>query len=229
MFPVSKTAKDSITFIVTGITVAACIAFVLILVHALWYAPDESASADIAVPQRTTLNSVALPATSTSEKKAVSNSTSTSNQLVAEYPSRLVIPAINIDAHVKSVGLTADGNMATPGNFVDVGWYKYGTVPGNTGSAVIDGHVDNGLALAGVFKHLGDLKKGDDVYIKTNSGEEIHFVVSAVEQYPHDSLPSDYIFNDKSGSRIRLITCTGSWIANSKTYDERLVVTADKV
>jgi sortase (surface protein transpeptidase) len=142
-------------------------------------------------------------------------------------PERLIIPAIEIDARVKAVGLTAEGNMATPGNFTDVGWYKYGTVPGERGSAVIDGHVDNGLGMNGVFKPLTELQVGDDMYVLTDSGARLHFVISELATYDYHSVPSELVFNDMSGTRVKLITCSGSWLSSAKTYDKRLVVTAD--
>src|SRR5689334_11255756 len=71
-----------------------------------------------------------------------------------ELPDRIIIPKIGVNAKVEQVGITFKGNMSTPKSFFDVGWYKYGTIPGNLGSAVIDGHVDNGFEMAGVFAGL---------------------------------------------------------------------------
>ncbi len=142
-------------------------------------------------------------------------------------PERLLIPAISVDANVQQVGLTANKAMANPIGFVDVGWYKYGTVPGERGSAVIAGHVDNGLGLNGVFKNLKDLKEGDDVYVLDEEGTQIHFKVTAVNHYPYDEAPAEEIFNEPSKTLLQLITCGGKWLKDAKTYDERVVVTAE--
>lgn len=139
-------------------------------------------------------------------------------------PARLIIPAIDIDADVQHVGIKADGSMSTPSNFTDVGWYKYGTIPGQTGSAVIDGHVDNGLSLAGVFKHLVELKVGDDVYVDQKDGSKLHFIVVDIKSFPYDKAPSELIFGRSDAARLNLITCKGDWIKDEKTYAERLVV-----
>src|SRR5215467_9873272 len=62
-------------------------------------------------------------------------------------PSRLLIPAINLNAAVEEVGILSDGNfagdMATPSRnpWEHVGWYDAGPRPGERGSAVIDGHL----------------------------------------------------------------------------------------
>lgn len=170
-------------------------------VHAVYYAPQT----EVASP--------ALEAIAPSQKVSPS-----------DKPARLQIPTLNIDAPVLDVGLGVTGNMAVPPNFTDVGWYKYGPVPGQKGSAVIDGHVDNGLSLAGVFKHLNELSVGDDVYVVTTSGKRLHFVVGDVELYPYQSVPTDEVFGQTDGQRLNLITCDGIWVESGKTYDHRLVV-----
>lgn len=141
-----------------------------------------------------------------------------------DVPMRLSIPALSIDAAVQETGLTKVGAMGTPSNFTDVAWYKYGPAPGQVGSAVIDGHVDNGLSLAGVFKHLGDINVGDDVYVTTQSGQQLHFRVSDIEIYPYKDAPSNLIFERNDAVRLNLITCDGTWVKGDKTYNERLVV-----
>jgi len=173
----------------------AAVVFSYTLVHALWYAPDSEVAT--AAPY--------VAATST-------------------IPTRLIIPALNINANVQDVGLTAAGAMGTPNNFTDVAWYKLGPEPGQLGSAVIDGHVDNGLSLAGVFKHLVDIKVGDDVYVQEEDGSKLHFTVTDVETYPYENAPNEQIFEQTDAARLNLITCEGVWVPAGRTYDHRLVV-----
>ena len=142
-----------------------------------------------------------------------------------DYPVHIVIPRLNIDTKVNKVGITASGKMAVPSNYTDTGWYKYGTVPGQKGAAVIAGHVDNGLALPGVFKNLNQLKKGDDIYVTLQNSTTLHFVVQGSKVYDKDAA-TDEIFNEDKDSLLRLITCTGSWLPTEGTHDQRLVVTA---
>ncbi len=186
------------TIFLACVTFLAVALFASTLVHALWYAPDE----EITVPPHVQKSLVA-----TSSK-----------------PVRLLIPSIAIDAKIQEVGIGKSGAMAVPTNYSDVAWYKYGTVPGHLGSAVIDGHVDNGFALPGVFKHLSDIAIGDDVYVIDANEKKLHFVVTDVEAYPYTSVPSDLIFNAHGAARLNLITCEGSWVPGDKTYDHRLVV-----
>lgn len=139
-------------------------------------------------------------------------------------PARLIIPALDIDTKVQHLGITRLGNMAAPKNYTDVGWYKYGTVPGIRGSAVMAGHLDNGFSLPAVFDKLSTLKSGDDVYVKTVDGKELHFVVESSEVYKLEEGPLEKIFKQDDTVRLNLITCEGWWTRDHKTFDHRRVV-----
>lgn len=140
------------------------------------------------------------------------------------YPTNLLIPSLNINANVQYVGINAKGNMGTPNNFTDVSWYKPGTVPGEIGSAVMAGHVDNGLALSGVFKHLSDIKPGDEVFVVRKDGSRIRFKVDRVVAYNYKDVPTASIFGAADEAHLNLVTCSGDWLGDQKTYEQRLVV-----
>lgn len=153
--------------------------------------------------------------------EAVAHTVATSS-----LPVQLRIPSLSIDARVQYVGATPTGNIGIPSNFRDVAWYKEGIVPGQLGTAIIDGHVDNGLALPGVFKKLSSVKVGDSLYIETRDGQQLHFVVYDTRVYPYESVPMQEIIQNTNAPRIVLITCDGAWVQKNKTYSERLVVYA---
>ncbi len=201
-----RTVKSWISSIATGIAIAiiiiAIVVFSATLIHALWYAPEDE-----------------VPLTEAQKQVQVMPSAP-----ARELPARLLIPSLGIDALVQHVGITAKGNMAAPHNFTDVGWYKYGTVPGQVGSAVIDGHVDNGLALDGVFKHLNELKIGDRIQIVTASSTSLTFKVVDIQSYSIKDVPTEKLFMQADTSRLNLITCEGTWVQKDKTYDHRLVI-----
>lgn len=140
-------------------------------------------------------------------------------------PIRLKIPKIAVDASIVNMGLTAAGDMDTPGNLVDVGWYKYGPQPGDKGSAVIAGHL--GVQGPGVFANLKLLQKGDRLLIVDDKGQIISFVVAQTRTYNFKEHPSE-VFNNNDGVHLNLITCTGVWIQSQRTFTNRLVVFADK-
>ena len=144
-------------------------------------------------------------------------------------PVRIQIPAIGVDTAVQHVGVNDKGNMANPSNFKDVGWYKYGPQPGASGSAVIAGHLDNGLGLPAVFKQLDRLKAGDEITVEAEDGSLRRFKVTGSQTYPYDDVPTEVIFNPSGSVRLNLITCAGNWITKEKTYDARLIVFAEPV
>lgn len=144
-----------------------------------------------------------------------------------EYPARLIIPKINVDAFVQHVGVKENGDMANPTNFTDVGWYREGIVPGYSGSAVMAGHVDNALALDGVFKELPTLEAGDEIYVESRNGERHFFKVEKVEIYDYKKAPTRKIFISDDGlTRLNLITCAGTWLQDERSYSQRVVVYA---
>jgi sortase A len=142
-------------------------------------------------------------------------------------PTRLQIPKLQIDTHVIYVGLTKDGNMSVPTNVIDAGWYKYGVLPGVTGTAVMAGHLDGLHGEPGVFSNLSKLVPGDTIEVTESNGLVISFVVRETKSYAQTEQPAE-VFTSTSGSHLNLITCTGSWDKSEHRFAKRLVVFADK-
>lgn len=148
----------------------------------------------------------------------------TDTKIKAGFPKYLRIPEININANIQYVGVARSGNMAVPTNYTDVGWYKYGTLPGEKGSAVMAGHVDNSLGMDGVFKHLDELEPGDDVYVERGDGTKLHYKVVRKDIYPYNAGPVAEIFSRDDDEWLNLITCTGEWVPEARTNSLRLVI-----
>lgn len=153
---------------------------------------------------------------------------SSGQEIKTGLPVRLIIPKIKVNASVEEMGLTPAGEMDVPNNVVNVGWYKHGTIPGNLGSSVIDGHLDGPKGEAGVFANLSKLSKGDTVSIMNDKGETISFIVRISKIYNQSDHP-DEVFNSTDASHLNLITCTGAWDKNINRFSKRLVVFTDKV
>lgn len=143
-------------------------------------------------------------------------------------PVRLLIPKIKIDAPVVYLGLTTGGDMAVPGSAEDVGWYKYGPLPGNDGSSVVDGHVVGSRGQRGVFADLNQLQKGDNLSVIDGQGRTATFTVRESQSYDPQA-DATAVFRSSDGkAHLNLITCSGDWDAAQHRYLERLVVFADK-
>ena len=136
-------------------------------------------------------------------------------------PVRVIIPAINLDSKILSLGKEKNGEMSVPsGKSNDVGWYKYGTVPGNMGSAVLDAHV------FAAFANLDKLKAGDNIFVVTDKGEKLRFVVGEAKTYKLNALSPNTLFHQSDAKRLNLITCAGSLTKDKSTYTHRRVVFA---
>src|SRR3989338_132139 len=146
-------------------------------------------------------------------------------------PARLIIPAIGVDAAIQSVGLSwkGDGTIGIPTNFTDVAWYNQGPKPGMPGIAVINGHVDGKDVEKAVFYDLGKLKPGDAVEVVDKKGTVLQFRVVESRTYDYDSPTDDIFIGDSAKTRLNLITCSGDWDREKKTYRQRTVVTAELV
>ncbi|RSK25939.1 class F sortase [Bacillus sp. HMF5848] len=142
-------------------------------------------------------------------------------------PERIVIPSIQVDASVSSVGLLEDGAVDVPEETDITGWFEPGAKPGAYGNAVIVGHVDSYKGPA-VFFHLKKLKPGDEILLYgEHDSTPLRFVVTEKKAYPYDQAPISHIFGYTPKQQLNLITCTGFYDRKTNTHLERLVVTAE--
>ena len=141
-------------------------------------------------------------------------------------PLRFIITRINVNAPIEDVGITAQGDLATPTKnpWDGVGWYSNGPRPGEEGSAVINGHLDRPGGYPGVFWNLRDLRAGDEVLIVNALGKTLHFRVTRIASNPPQEAPVQEIFGTTGGIYLNLITCAGTWIPEQHQTTLRLVV-----
>ena len=174
----------------------------------------------------TTTTVAQTPSATTSMVSTAETTTTTSTQAV--LPVRLEIPRIDVSAPVELVGLTADGAMAVPQHWNDVGWYEYGPLPGEPGNAAIAGHLDSTTAPA-VFWRLGTLRPGDVVKVSLSNGQTVEFKVTEIVSYPYNNAPLMKIFGPAKTANLNLITCGGRWDPYTKNYSNRIVVYTTRV
>ncbi|WP_282701701.1 class F sortase [Streptomyces sp. CC219B] len=136
----------------------------------------------------------------------------TPDPLPYAVPDRVRISAIRVDAPMMPVGLDADGWVAAPPpedpNLA--GWFTGAVSPGEKGTAVVVGHVDNKQGPA-VFYGLGALKKGNRVEIARKDGKTAVFEIYGIEVFEKNNFPGDRVYASKGGAELRVITCGGGF------------------
>ncbi|MEV8531323.1 class F sortase [Streptomyces sp. NPDC051211] len=142
---------------------------------------------------------------------------------------RIRIPSISVDAPVMTVGLDAEGWIdAPPAQDPNLaGWYLNGISPGQQGSAVIVGHVDNAQGPA-VFYGLGSVRKGHRIEVERYDGRTAVFEVYGVEVFSKHAFPGARVYGDTGHAELRVITCGGGY-SKGKGYDGNVVVFARMV
>lgn len=178
---------------------------------------SEAASADAAA--------VAGPRPELPRKAPVFHSASAKRIL----PSRLVIPAIDVDTPVVELGWTtnktAAGAIFSEWDVAEyaAGWHKNSAVPGEPGNIVMSGH--NNI-LGSVFRELDQLKRGDTMEVYSG-GVEYAYAVEEVLILPEKHASEKqrkanvkYI-QETPDDRLTLVSC---WPRDDNTH--RIVVIA---
>ncbi|MEV6396074.1 class F sortase [Streptomyces sp. NPDC051907] len=142
---------------------------------------------------------------------------------------RVSIPSISVDAPLMDVGLDQDGWIqAPPAQDPNIaGWYQNGISPGQRGTAVVVGHVDN-LSGPAVFYGLGAIEKGQQIDVARLDGKTAVFEVYGVEVFAKHDFPGVRVYGDTGQAELRVITCGGGY-SKANGYDGNVVVFARMV
>lgn len=142
-------------------------------------------------------------------------------------PTRIKIPKIKVNAPIGAVTVSKKGVLGTPplSKPNRTGWYKHSPVPGETGPAIINGHVTTRSGPA-VFDRLRELAKGDHIYVYRSDGKVTRFTVSGIEQASKNAFPTKRVYGNTSNAQIRLITCGGVYNKTTHHYTDNIVVYA---
>jgi sortase (surface protein transpeptidase) len=141
-------------------------------------------------------------------------------------PDRIRIPSLHVNAPLMGLGLTPQGSLDVPPAAKKnlAGWYEAGTTPGETGTAIVAGHVDNAEGPA-VFYDLGALKKGSTIDVERRDGGTARFSVDAVEVYEARNFPDEKVYGAARRPELRVITCGGGY-SKATGYQGNVVVFA---
>jgi sortase (surface protein transpeptidase) len=141
-------------------------------------------------------------------------------------PVAMEVPSLTIAAGVTGVGTDANRAMQVPDDFNTVGWYRYGPSPGEPGSAVVAGHLDDARGRS-VFFDLQRIEVGAEVYVTFEDSSRARFRVYEKRSYDSGNIPSKEIFARNGDPVLALITCGGRWDSSIGRYTETVVIYAE--
>jgi sortase (surface protein transpeptidase) len=117
--------------------------------------------------------------------------------------------------------------MALPDDVDRTGWYRFGPAPGQRGSAVIAGHVDDVEQGLGALAPLRTAGAGDEFAVTDAEGTTTRWVVVARELIRKRALPLDELFRRDGPPRLTLLTCGGPFLEEYRSYRDNVVVVAE--
>lgn len=143
-------------------------------------------------------------------------------------PVALRIAPLGVDSAVQAVYTEPDGSLGVPGDVTTTGWWAGGARPGETGAAVIVGHVDS-YRGPGVFVGIRRLKPGQEVDVVRSDGSGAVFRIDAIREYAKTDFPTKLVYGPAPDAQLRLVTCGGTFDRASRHYEDNVVAFAHLV
>ncbi len=142
-------------------------------------------------------------------------------------PVSVRVASIGLEAPVLSVGVDDENQFDVPEADL-VGWYRYGSAPGQTGSTVLAAHVAYG-GQPGAFLNLTEIEVGELLEVELSDGSVMSYRVLDNVLYDKTALPADELFRKDGDAVLRLITCGGQFDPDDRSYHGNVVVTAEPI
>lgn len=147
-----------------------------------------------------------------------------------DKPRFISIPSIGVrNSRVREINVAGNGELGTPTNINDTGWYVGSSLPGEYGTSVMDGH--GGALGYGVYRNLPKVKVGDKITVEMGDGRLLTYRVADIAiknigDEANDYMTTAFSSPDGSSSSLTVITCTGDWWQRQRTYSQRMFVRA---
>jgi sortase (surface protein transpeptidase) len=152
-------------------------------------------------------------------------STATARPLAPSEPVRIEIPVLDVNAPVMQLGQNPNGSVQVPplDDHNLAGWYDRTVMPGQDGTSVILGHVDNVTGVS-VFFYIKTLQPGDIVKVVRADGTAAAFSVDGTQKVAKATFPSGAIYGNTRYPELRLITCGGPFDSATGQYLDNIIV-----
>jgi sortase (surface protein transpeptidase) len=151
----------------------------------------------------------------------------------AIVPTRIAIPAIDVDTSVETRGTVSYTNPFTgaevsgygvPESTATTSWWSDGPAPGSGRMAIVLGHSGHG-----VFDRLTALHAGDDVTMRGANGELLRLTVLGAPVTGLDKATSalaDALNAHPADAAVALVTCGGEYDRSAAASEDNTVVFA---
>jgi LPXTG-site transpeptidase (sortase) family protein len=143
-------------------------------------------------------------------------------------PIRIVIPSIKVSAPVIPLGLSPDRTLQVPTNFAHAGWFQGGPEPGETGPAVIVGHLASRRG-PGVFYRLREVRVGELITIRLQDRSTVRYRVNSMVRVPKSGFPTKRVYAGTKQPTLRLITCAGNLNVATGRHPDNYIVFASLI
>lgn len=102
------------------------------------------------------------------------------------------------------------------------GWYDAGPRPGETGRAVIIGHLDTRKG-PGLFARVPNLEPGSAISVTDERGARHRYLVTGTAQVRKEQFPADEVYGASSRPVLVLVTCGGPFVKGEGYRDNVLL------
>lgn len=169
-----------------------------------------------------TINQAPPPSTTRPSAESVS-----SYKVAPDLPRFINISSLGVHARIFSIGTNNTSELDIPRNVFDAGWYSGSSKPGQAGAMLIDGHISS-WTTPGIFYDLKKLSQGDMISIERGDGRLFSFKVVDTKIYDTKNvdMANLLVSADTSKPGLNLISCTGSVIPGTNSFDKRIAVFA---
>lgn len=159
-------------------------------------------------------------------------------------PTRMSIPALNVDAPIETIGLdrraqsnsTGQAPLGAPVDQRKAGWYAAGPKPGSgTGTVLTNGHTYRDGSAIFQQDFAARVAVGQQVDLVIDNGSTCSYRIAAiwrnvdaVTDYP-GLVASEHLYDQEGPERLFLETCGGPWLESAGRFKDINVVLATPV
>lgn len=183
----------------------------------------------ITIPLPQTISNII--STPTPEEKEVTKQEVVEYKVAPDKPRYFSLPVLGVhNVRILPVGKDPKTHeIGTPPGIYDVGWFNQSGLPGKHQTIILDGH-NGGPTKDGIFKRLSNATAGNTMSIERGDGQVFTYKITdnytvRLDDFTQDAMDKVLAkINDQE--TVAIITCSGRWLKDKQTYDQRTIVKA---